>query len=123
MELIDNQGWNFDKYSQSQNRCLSAEDLIPLLNLKCQPSDLPYFTIINNYLLRLVKTEPILELIEIDVKSSTDEIRPTSFTGSDGKNLVVVELIKQTVVTNSPQVSCVFFFFLSIKTHGSFSCG
>ena len=103
MEILDDQGWNFDKQSQSQNRCLNADDLVPLLNLKSQPSD-KYFTCINNFLLQLIKTEPILDLVEVDVTTSAGKIRPLTIPGRGDNGLIIVELINQAVANNSPQV-------------------
>ena len=103
LEILDDQGWNFDKQSQSQNRCLNADDLVPLLNLKSQQSDM-YFTFINNFLLQLIKTEPILDLVEVDVTTSAGEVRPLTVPGSGDNSLIMVELINQAIANNSPQV-------------------
>ena len=104
LEQLDNQGWNSEKQSQhSQNRCLSPEDLEPLLKLTSQQSDTLYFTFINDYLLRLIKTEPIMELIKVDIKNSAGEIQPMSVTGSDN-GLIIVKMIDQAVANSSAQV-------------------
>ena len=101
LEELDSHGWHFDKQSQSQNRCLSPEDLVPLLKLQSKQSDKLYFMFINDYLLRLIDTEPILELIQIDVKSPSSENQPII----DCENtLIIAELINQTITDNSPQV-------------------
>jgi len=111
LEQLDNQGWNFDKQSLSQNRCLSPKDLIPLLNLKSQQSDTSYFKFLNDYIVRLIKTEPILKLVEVDVKTPTGEIQMIPVTGSDNE-LIVVELINQAIISNSAQVGFPFSLYV-----------
>jgi len=102
LKQLNDEGWNFDKQSLNQNRCLSPEDLVPLLNLKSQQS-VPYFKVLNNYLKRIIKPEPILELVEVVVKSPTGETQLMSSTSSDN-NLIVIELIDQAIASNLPQV-------------------
>ena len=108
LEELGNHGWHFDKQSQSQNRCLSPEDLVPLLKLKSKQSDKLYFMFINDYLLRLIDTEPILELIQLDVKSPSGENQSIINCES---SLIIAELINQAITDNSPQVS----FYLIIN--------
>jgi len=110
LEQLDNQGWNFDKQSLSQNRCLSPEDLVPLLKLKSQQSDTSYFKFLNDYMARLIKTEPILELVEVDVKTPTGEMQLMPVTGSDNE-LIIVELINQAIISNSAQVGFPVSFY------------
>ena len=99
-------GWNFDKLSQSKNRSLCEEDLKPLLNHKSQPSDTPFFKLMNEYLLRLINTAPILELVEIDVTS--DEGQATASIDTDDES-VAAKLIKQCDKDSSAQVILDFF--------------
>ena len=98
LKQIHTHGWHFDKQSQSQNRNLSKEDLIPLLD---EQNDTPYFKFINKKLLELIDTAPILELIEIDVET---ESQLTSNVNTEDSS-IISKLIKQTDTDSSALVS------------------
>jgi len=100
LKQIHTHGWNFDKQSQSQNRNLCERDLIPLLDHKSQQSEIPYFKFVNDYLLQLINTAPILDLVATDTAS--DENHPTVDAENDS---VVAKLIKQSDRESSAQVN------------------
>jgi len=104
LEYLNIHGWHFDKQSQSHDGYLNEDDLIPLLTYASQDS-LPYFNSINEYLLRLVETAPILELIEVAPLSEMHQRRSIV----DGEDSFLAKLIKQTEFESSPQVSFVTF--------------
>lgn len=98
---INDLGWHFDKQSPHLNRCLKEDDLVPLMDYTSKKGDNPYFKTVNKYLLELIKTEPILELIKVDIEEPHSHTQPASVESSESESLV--EKIIKTA--NTPQVS------------------
>ena len=104
LEELNSHGWHSDKQSHHHHRCLKEDDLIPLLEYTSQDGGLPYFKFVNKYLLQLINTAPILELIEVNVEAPLSQIQNASVVG-DGNDSLAAKLIKQADKDSSPQVS------------------
>jgi len=93
LEVLNNNGWHADKQSLlSQHSPLSEEELEPLLEQK------QYFKTVNDNLLKLLRTAPILDLVEIDTETVAKDKQPNE------DSSMVATLINKMIKESSSKV-------------------
>jgi len=102
LEKINTNGWHFDKQSLSHNTSLTVEQLEPLLDHTPENSNKQNFESVNEDLIKLIKNESILDLIEIDIETVAIKGQPITIDSEDCSG--VVNLLNNLIKKSAPQV-------------------
>lgn len=102
-----NTNWHYDKELSANEKHLTEEELIPLMELHQEDATTPYFEYVNEQLLKITESASVLELVDVDNEMKEDIIRFHSrqFDFGDRKCPVITHLINNVKATSSSQVS------------------
>lgn len=95
------------KELSANEKHLTEEELIPLMELHQEDDTTPYFKYVNEQLLKITEGASVLELLDVHNEMKEDIIRHHSkqFDFSDRKFPVITHLINNVKATSSSQVS------------------
>ena len=99
--------WRTDEEIIATDKYLNEEELIPLMEMHQNSDSKPYFKCVNEELKKLINSESIFKLLDVDSKTKEDVTKHHNrkFSFNTNENSAVSYLIDDVMKTSSAQVS------------------
>ena len=110
---------HYDEDLNANENSLTEEKLIPLMKLPQANDSMPFFKSVNEQLLKIIESETILELLDVDSETREDVTTHDTrqFSSSNSESSTVSYLINSAIKNSSAQVRvhCSIYIFVYIK--------
>ena len=119
LKELENSDHQLNGHLDAPDKHITEDDILPLLKLDHSVDNVPYYVSINNYLVQLMKTEHILELIEVKINTIPDNKSQFLVTTGVEESETVKELFTNAINTPSAEVNLFVnkFILYSILKH------